>query len=80
MNTAPQLAGGATSTAISSDGWSIPKKDGTHTAQAVVDPANAVSESNEQNNAVSLGTFRVKGVSSRQVAIESDIEEEHNDA
>ena len=57
--TLAQLAGGSSST-VSSDTGTTPKKDGTHTAQVIVDPANTVAESNEANNTASL-TFRAKG-------------------
>jgi subtilase family serine protease len=57
--TIAQLAGGA-SAAVSSDAWSASHRDGQHTVQVVVDPANKVVESNEANN-TAAATFRVKG-------------------
>jgi len=57
--TVAQLAGGSNAS-VSSDAWSASHADGTHTAKVVVDPANAVPESNDANNASTL-TFRVKG-------------------
>jgi len=59
QRTIAQLAGGA-SAAVASDAWSASHRDGQHTVQVLVDPANAVPESNEANNAAA-GTFRVKG-------------------
>jgi hypothetical protein len=57
--TIAQLAGGA-SAAVSSDTWSAAHRDGQHTIQVLVDPANTVVESNEANN-TAVATFRVKG-------------------
>jgi uncharacterized repeat protein (TIGR01451 family) len=57
--TIAQLAGGA-SAAVSSDTWSASHRDGQHTVQVLVDPANSVVESNEANN-TAAATFGVKG-------------------
>ncbi len=57
--TIAQLAGGA-SASVSSDTWSAAHRDGAHTVQVLVDPANTVVESNEANNNAAA-TFRVKG-------------------
>jgi subtilase family serine protease len=59
VRTIAQLAGGASS-AVSSDNWSASHRDGQHTIQVLVDPANTVAESNDGNNTASA-TFRVKG-------------------
>jgi subtilase family serine protease len=45
---------------VSSDTLSAARRDGQHTVQVLVDPANTVVESNEANNAAAA-TFRVKG-------------------
>jgi hypothetical protein len=58
--TIASLTGGASAT-VSSDVWNAAKKDGTHTVQAVVDPANTIAESNEANNKTTALTFKVKG-------------------
>jgi subtilase family serine protease len=57
--TIAQLAGGA-SASVSSDTWSAAHRDGPHTVQVLVDPANTVVESNEANN-TAAATFRVTG-------------------
>jgi hypothetical protein len=53
------LANGSSVT-VSSDSWSAYRRDGQHTAQVVVDPANSIAESNETNN-TATSVFRVKG-------------------
>ncbi|HKP18941.1 MAG TPA: CARDB domain-containing protein [Gaiellaceae bacterium] len=57
--TIAQVAGGSTSSAVSSDAWSAAKKNGTHVVEAVVDPANTVAELDEDNNSASL-SFKVR--------------------
>jgi CARDB len=52
-------ADGSTATA-SSDVWSAVHRDGQHTVKVVVDPANAIAETNETNNAATK-TFQVEG-------------------
>jgi serine protease AprX len=57
--TVAELASGA-SAAVSSDPWSAKHQAGTHTVEVVVDPANAIAETDEANNTASA-TFEVKG-------------------
>jgi hypothetical protein len=44
------------SAVVASATW-IPQRDGTHVVQVVVDPANAIAESNEANNSNSTSTL-----------------------
>jgi hypothetical protein len=57
--TIASLAGGA-SVAVSSEAWTAKHEDGSHRVTVLVDPANAVAESNEANNTRDA-TFLVEG-------------------